>query len=293
MKAEMIYDLDFKQYRSRTNFVSVSELKLFADSPYSYKQKYLDKAQPEIYKPSGDQEFGTLCHCILLEPKIFDSQYFISDVRKDERTKAYQEIKAQAGEKIILSPAEYERSLNVVEATKKEMRNEGLDFSDLKTEASIFVEKNKLFPLPVKGRYDLYDHNKEIIFDYKTTKLTPDHETIEKHILNFRYYWQAAFYCDLHKAVTGRKPKDFVWIFQQTVFPYACAVYWTNQEMIDIGRLEYREKLQELRDCLKGNDFPVLRRQPRYISLPRFYVSKYITNCDAKDMKKGEIENGI
>lgn len=293
MKAEMFYGMGFKEYRDKTDFVSVSELKLFADSPYSYKQKYLDKAQPEEYKPSRSQEFGTLCHALLEDKFAFNELYFISDVRKDERTKAYQAAKEEAGHKTIISPADFERASACVAATEKKMMGDGFKLSDLKKEVSMLVEKHKIFPLKAKGRMDLYDSERDTIIDYKTTEAMPDHETVEKQILNFKYYWQAAFYSDLHKAVTGRKAKDFVWVFQQTNFPFATAIYYTNQELIDIGRIEYQEKMKELKNSLKELDFPVMRRQPRYVSLPRFYVSKYITKCDAVDMKQEGETHGL
>lgn len=273
-------NLGFKEYRAKTEFVSISELKSFEQSPYSYFKRYIEKIPDPNSKKSALQ-FGTLCHTLILEPEKFKDEYYVSDVRKDDRTKAYQEVQSLAQGKSIISSAELARAEQCANSSRPFLE----DFTPLTPEVSYFYE-GKLFKTPVKARFDGWCDGKGIILDVKTTSDLPTAENMSKTILNFKYHMQVAFYMDIHKAVTGEAPKAFHFLFQQTEHPYATSNFKCSRELIEIGREEYKTNLAKLFASLKDKrieNFPKMARQPEFINLPEWYLAKLRARLTVKD----------
>src|SRR5688572_30277110 len=95
--------------------LSFSSLKAFADSPSSFLEYKL--AKPE---PTDAMLFGSMLHCLILEPQDFDKRYLCLDDAdicnsiggaKPRATKAYKEWKAiaiaEAGERLIVETNDY------------------------------------------------------------------------------------------------------------------------------------------------------------------------------------------
>lgn len=274
-------DFDFLEYREKTDFVSVSELKSFDSSPFSYWNRYI-LVNPENNKKSAAMVFGSLCHCLVLEPQKFDLEYFVSDVRRDARTSAYKDILDVAGTRMVISSSEYERAKKVTESALKVMQAEG--FTDLVPEISYFYE-GRGFATKVKARFDAWSPSRQAIIDLKTSQDLPDYSQVVRTILNFKYHWQVAFYMDIHKAVCGKIPKDFYFVFAQTEFPYASVVYKVGKDFINAGRDEYRKAHGLLAEALKNKkeeNFPRIVSQKRVLELPHWYANK--SKYEVKDL---------
>lgn len=263
-------NLDFKEYRSMTDYVSVSELKSFMDSPYSYYKRYILKQRDDEAKPAAFT-FGTLAHCLILEPHEFERQYYVTDVRKDLRTKAYQEELERAAGRECISPADLERATECAESARGHMKSMGVMVPEL----SYFYEGPRGFlGLKVKARFDGWLEQEESILDVKTSNNLPTHDTVVKTVLNFNYDMQVAWYMDIHKCVVGRLPKAFYFLFAQSQFPYGAAIYKMDREFIEHGRDKYRKYLSELRHALtqfrlgQEDQFPRMRKQNHVLHLP-------------------------
>lgn len=218
--------------------------------------------------------FGSLVHCLSLQPEKFNSEYFVSDVRKDARTKAYQEVLELAGNKEVISSAEHERARKVAESFCELIHNEG--YSDLEYEHSYFY-KGPAFATKVKARFDAFSTQTNSVVDLKTMQNLPTYDEVIKTVINFDYHIQAAFYMDIREAVTGVKPNDFVFVFSQTEFPYASVSYKMSEDFITAGRNEYQavhDKLyRSFKDISEAN-FPKIEKTQSYLELPKWYHAK-------------------
>lgn len=286
MELNKLVKMPFKDYRAQTQFLSVTELKSFAQSPYYYKRRYLDKADVEEKRKA--QFFGTLCHTLLLEPFTFEAEYYVSDVRKDSRTKAYADVLEAAGNKMIVSSADVERAKECVKETQLRL---GDDMVGGKAEESILYD-GPAFPVPVKGRFDFIAKNGEIV-DYKTTENPVDNDTVTRDIMRWNYHIQAAFYQDLYAAINGGLLRPFKWVFQQTIFPFACQVYMPSEEVLEIGRLEYQAEMRNLMDAKRLDYWPRIVAQDPIISFPAWRLARLQQAKEVKLGKQGEITNGI
>lgn len=280
--------MDFGEYRSMTDYVSVSELKAFKESPYHYRDRYILKIDNEKKRPS--MSLGTLCHCLLLEPHKFEAEYFVSDVRKDARTKAYQEVLEQAGSKTVISDVELERAKTCVEESKKYLGLH-LEHKDSAVEASMFYDGGQFFPMKVKGRVDLFSGRDGFIHDYKTTEDTVDNESVTRSCEKWGYHLQVAFYMDLFEAIHGYRAKGFKWTFQQTSYPFACYQYICDEETEALGRLEYQAIMQNLLESRRVDHFPRIVDQNPIIRFPSWRLAKLYAAKEAK-LSKG-VTNGI
>lgn len=261
--------MNFQDYRAATDYVSISELKSFDQSPFSYFKRYIEKLPDPNSKASG-LAFGSLCHTLILEPHKFDEEYVVSDIRKDERTAAYKDLLATVGNRKVISSAELARAEQVANAATPYLDK----FLPLTVEESYFYE-GKAFKTKVKARFDGWADNGNCIVDIKTTSDVPTHEAMSRTILNFKYFWQCAFYMDVRKAITGEMPKAFYFVFCQTNFPYSVSLFKASKEMIEIGRQEYKASLAKLYAALRDKrieNFPKLPRQPAEIGLPDYYM---------------------
>lgn len=253
-----------------TDYISVSELKSFIDSPYSYYKRYIQGIRDE--KKSSAMTFGSLVHCLILEPHKFDEEYLVTEVRKDARSKAYQEVLATAGSRECISPADLERAQQCAKTAIPLIKQFGSDFE---AESSYFYQGPRGFlGMKAKARFDGWSPSHEAIIDVKTTNTLPTYQNVIKAIFNFNYQLQISWYMDIHKACTGKLPKDFYFLFVLNEFPYASAIYKVDREIIQCGREEYKSALSELKETLScdliEDNFPRMRKQNLVLKLPHW-----------------------
>lgn len=280
MQQGEMHSLSFKEYRSKTNYVSVTELKTFDESPYTYYKKYLlhDKMEQ---KRNASFTLGTLVHCLILEPEKYESEYIISDIRRDTRTKAYQDLLLEAQDKTIITQAEYDKAKEIADNAKPFLPSEFI------AEAS-FLYEGENFHTKVKSRFDAYCDKTNIIYDIKTTNDLPTADNVLKTILNLKYHWQVAFYWDIFYAVKGFEPEGFEMIFCQTNFPYAVCSFRMDSSVIDVGHYEYKKSHKKLSLALQNKDeinFPKIVEDKKTIYIPDWYKEKIgMLVQDVKDL---------
>lgn len=256
-------NMDFKKYRSHVDSVSVSELKSFIDSPHSYHKRYILGIREETKIAAFT--FGSLAHCLILEPEKFDSEYFVTEVRKDARTAAYKEVFEIAAGRECISPADLERATECAQSARETWQRE-IGPEHFVPELSYFYEGHKGFlGQKVKARFDAWLPESESILDVKTMNKLPTYDEVVRAVMNFKYDLQIAWYMDIHKCVTGRLPKRFVFLFVQSEFPYGCAVFSVGPDVIQYGRDRYRKYLRELLEAKASGNFPRMRPQHKTV----------------------------
>ena len=228
--------------------LNYSTIKNFAISPKHYKY-FLDNPQPATQA----QDFGSACHCAVLRPEIYDSNYFECDEKIDRRTKEGKAIVEEAGERQIVPSII--RSQIAPEVAKI------VDFSKTINEASIFWTD-------CKAKIDAYDPEEQIIYDVKaTSESTPD--GFAKSFLKYKYYLQAAHYVNAVQA-TGAKVKAYKILTIENKAPYDVALYNVDPLYIEYGQNELVELLKGIRECEFNDEWAGINRPELTIALPNF-----------------------
>lgn len=265
-------NLDNDAYRADKERISVSELKVFADSPWKYKQQYLDGKKE---KGNSAQGLGTLCHDLFLEPG--KTKYSIYEIEKRFLTPTGQYGKAAEAEiarleanarKMGLQPVEknqFEKALRLTGKTSAMYRHV-FGEQAFRAEVSFFTKEKK-------GRLDALLPN--AIVDYKTTKVLPTNDEWQGQILQWKYHWQAAWYLDLVAEVTGEVLPKFYWLIQQTESPEEAIVYECDPSAIEIGRYEYRQAYKTFQHYKALNSYPVMLPQEPTCGLPGWYSNRF------------------
>lgn len=251
--------------------VSKSGLDLIAKSPLHYWSAYLDpQREPRVETPA--MALGTAIHSAVLEPDLFADEYLVMP-KIDRRTKAgkeqHEELIANAGNKRILTPEDYNACFSIQQNIRQHPAAQLLLGSG-EPELSVFWRDAETGVL-CKCRPDWFNYKANIMVDVKSTE-DASHEGFQRSIIKWGYHVQAAWYLDGFKAATGTMPKAFVFAAVEKKRPYATAFYYADADMIEIGRLLYRERLNEFASCLKRNLWPGYPQQLQAMSLPAWFL---------------------
>jgi hypothetical protein len=70
------------------------------------------------------------------------------------------------------------------------------------------------------------------------------------------------------EQATGQRPDAFVFAAFEKAAPYACAFYYADDAMIEMGRAEYRKQLRVLADCVAADKWPGYTTDVTPLGLP-------------------------
>lgn len=126
------------------------------------ERQFLDGRQTEF--KSSSMSFGTMCHCMLLEPDQFDERYAVYTGEKTRASTDFKEFKALHDGKIILKTDEYSQAKALLHDLKQAKA-----LQTAEKEFEIFSEINGV---QIKAKLDAVsiadDKTSAIIFDLKT-----------------------------------------------------------------------------------------------------------------------------
>lgn len=239
--------------------ISKSQLDAINKSPLHYWCQFInpERIKPE---PTAAMLFGSAVHTAILEPEKFDAQYALAP-ELNKTTKAGKEAWAAAAAtgKQLLKADELadirgiRQALLDHPAAAKALKAEG------RAECSIFA-KDPYTSLDVKCRPD-YLTDSGWVFDLKTTQ-DASLSGFQRSIANFRYHVQAAHYLSVIDAATGSKPKGFVFLAVEKIYPYAVQVFRCSASLLEVGALEARTNMEALRKAF--DTFPTDSPWPSY-----------------------------
>jgi len=118
-------------------------------------------------------------------------------------------------------------------------------------ETSIFSKSPE--GVPVRARFDVYgDHDGA---DLKTAAdVTP--RGFNKHVVEYGYFMQEAWYRDVHRFETDEELDSFKFIVASTTGPYDVVVYELDVIYRDIGRKLAQEAREVYQRCMETNTWP-------------------------------------
>ena len=248
--------------------ISKSGLDLIGKSPLHFWSKYLDpKRVPS--EPTPAMLLGTAIHAAVLEPESFANDYVVIP-KFDRRTKEgkadYEAfINEAAAGKAIISADDYATCVQIQANVRRHPAAQVL-LTDGEPELSVYWRDEQTGVL-CKCRPDWMNYKANAIVDVKSCE-DASPAGFQKSIAKWGYHVQAAWYLDGLKAATGYAPKAFIFAAIEKTRPYATAFYYADDEMIEVGRQVYRERLDLYAGCLKQNLWPGYPAELQAISLP-------------------------
>lgn len=264
-------NLDIEDYHGDKNSISRSSLMDFKQSPKKYWAKHLNPERPP--KEIKDSwEFGTAFHTLILEPKLFEEQYFILPEKvllKKVGREAYEEYKkveeeAQTTKKQVLSRTDYSKLCGMQVALFSNERATRLIRNGI-YESSYFWQDEHT-GLIVKSRPDILNYGAYI--DLKTID-DASPEYYQREMAKYGYHIQAAMTKDAVFELEKVKLDACINICVEKKYPYSVGIYIIDESAIETGQYEYKQLLLDLKTCIINNEFNDYEVQT--IGLPRWY----------------------
>lgn len=262
--------------------ISKSGLDLIGRSPLHYWAKYIDPNRvPQ--EPTPAMQLGTAIHAAVLEPDLFARDYVVVPTdapRRPTRTQLAAKKpsddtvaaiiywndfdRANAG-RTVISVDDYQTCSAIQENVRRHPAAQVL-LTDGEPELSVYWRDEQTGVL-CKCRPDWMNYKANAIVDVKSCE-DASPAGFQKSIIKYGYHVQAAWYLDGLKAATGHAPSAFIFAAFEKARPYATAFYYADEDMIELGRMLYRERLDLYAGCLKQNLWPGYSQQLVPISLP-------------------------
>jgi PDDEXK-like uncharacterized protein DUF3799 len=271
IKPGIYYDLSSQDYHADTNSISRTSLMEFKKSPRKYWAKYRNPERP-IEEPKPAWKFGTAFHTLILEPDLFEKNYFImpkkvllKDVGREEYDK-YKEIEknAENTSKIVLSWNDHESLLAMQDSLFNNEKAQRLLEGGI-YESSYFWE-DEHSGLILKARPDILHPN--IYIDLKTID-DASPQNFQREMVKYGYHIQAAMTKDAIKILTGEEIKACINICVEKTYPYSVAIYIIDELAIEAGHMEYKQLCLNMKSCIINNEFGDYEIQE--IGLPSWY----------------------
>jgi len=191
--------------------ISASQLKQYDKGAYYFWKSSPFNPEKKPEEESNALVFGKLCHCLLLEPQLFDQEYLVADFGKLRTNKKYFDIKAENPGKIIITPEELTHARTMIE----QVHNHKLASTILNgaTAEMPFTWIDKETGLQCKAKLDAIKRTKAgiVVIDYKTSS---DIYSVLNWPQKLQYPLQSDFYCRAVEEKYGEKPIEFVFIIQ-------------------------------------------------------------------------------
>ena len=235
--------------------LSKSGLDVMARSPLHYWSRYLDP-QREPVEPTASMKLGTAIHTAVLEPGEFSKRHHVAP-EVDRRTKDGKAVweaavatAEEAGAELI--SASDSLVCNAISAQVRSHPTARKVFEAGDAEMSAYWTDRETGVL-CKCRPDWL--NLPLVVDLKSTE-DASRDGFMRSAWNWRYHVQAAWYLDGVEQATGQRPDAFIFAAFEKSAPFACAFYYADQAMLEIGRAEYRRLLRLYADCLSADKWP-------------------------------------
>lgn len=242
--------------------ISKSDLDQIHRSPLHWQYR---KAHPPEQTPA--LLIGSAVHKMVLESDKFFDEFAVAP-QIDRRTKSgkeeYAEFLKESAGKSLISQEIYQLSVNIAEAVSHHKTARAL-LSGGQAETSHFWTDIRT-GLECKCRPDYLRNG--FCVDLKTTQ-SASQEAFEKSAYNYRYYVQAYWY--LHGLkMCGITDTDFVFIAVEKDPPYAIAVYYADELMTALGKMEAESDLETLSRCISTGIFDGYPETIQSLSLPKW-----------------------
>lgn len=248
-RADGLETITSEQYHAASG-VSRSMLEWLSPpkTPLHFWAKYVAKLIPDEETPA--LRTGTLVHRCVLEPETMAGAFHTRPEGLNFSTKEGKAWKEAHADKPILTDDESKMIYGMRDSVWRHAKAAAI----LKTsefERSAFAGHNGMI---LKARFDALPKAGNVIADLKTCD-SADLESVEKSMLKYGYFRQAAFYLKVANLL-GLKRDYFVFIFVEKSPPYAVACYTPSDVVLEAGTMMVNRDLQLLANCYETDRWP-------------------------------------
>lgn len=244
--------------------LNMSRLKEMKRSPLHYRHALTHP------KMSGALTLGTATHVAVLEPERFLTEFANWDRKTKGGNSAPRNgqwwdafLNANTG-KTILTEDEWTHAHDIAAV----VRADALAMQYLSAgEPEVSFEWN-IDGRPCKGRVDWLTQIEGVptIVGLKTTR-DCRHFAFGSQAAKLGYHLQFSWYHDGYERIRNNKPK-LVEIVVESAAPHAVAVYRIPDDIIEQGRDEYIQLLEQLANCEASDEWPGPQPIEDYLTLP-------------------------
>jgi hypothetical protein len=276
-------DLSNEDYHADRTAVSRSGLWQFRQAPAKYWNHYLNPERRER-KDTPDMAFGRAFHTYVLEPHLFDTQYFVPDfeVPKVDEKPLKRDLVEQFGG--TMGARLYEEAKEL-ELRQKEARDAAINFHAKKAEGKEIITLDQMAKLKdmrasvmshpqapamitggaiehslfwedphtgvrCKTRPDIWFENMTV--DLKTCK-DADERSFIKSVYTYGYSLQSAMNREGIYHTGGNDIKTHAFICVEKEWPHMVAVYYLDQIALDAAHNLFKNTLESFKESLTNN----------------------------------------
>jgi hypothetical protein len=250
--------------------ISQSALSVLARSPLHYWSQYVDPDR-EKREPSAAMKLGSAIHMAVLEPDLFVEAYAVAP-KVDRRTKegkaVWDQFVLEAGHREVISVDDFNTCEEIAAQVRAHPTAKRVFVDGVAEESAYWIDKET--GLLCRARPDWMKGS--MIVDLKSTD-DASHAGFQRSAWNYRYWMQAAWYMDGVEQATGIRPDAFIFAAFEKTAPFACAFYFADEPMLDMGRREYRKLLRLLADCIATDTWPGYPAEVRALGVPSWAIT--------------------
>ena len=255
-KTRVVQDMPDTDYRAADG-INWSRLKDF----YYRTPAHAMYSEPKV---STAFDIGSALHIAVLEPMDFDRRVVRGPT--DRRGNKWKDAQDEAGDRLLLTEADYDNLLRMREAASRNTDIARLVSSNNKaTEVSVFWD---IGDVDCKCRFDLVIDDGIIIVDLKTTANANPSE-FSKSVLNYAYHGQEAWYTIGGRHVYKANPQ-FLFIAIEKEPPFASVVYELDAVTKKEGGAIVSSAFEQYIACKARGEYPAYPSGIHQLTLPRW-----------------------
>jgi exodeoxyribonuclease VIII len=227
------------EYHGDTSWLSSTTIKLLYKDVAEYYKQIILKDRPPMNQAA--LSMGSLCHSMILEPHLVDSEYYFTTAQNRRGSDYKNEISAlDSGDtRVIITADEKSKADRLIAAYKKlpiaaELMSAG------EPEVSICQE---LYNVPCKMRADWINVEAGYILDVKTTAYGSDHNTFKGTCEGLSYGLSAALYTAIAEKYYGKKFDFYFLVLSKK--DITCDIYKASTETLEVGQRQILTGLQK------------------------------------------------
>lgn len=246
-----IYDISNEEYHA-ADAVSRSKLMLLEKSPAHLYYELFGKSDKN--KSTKAMNFGSAFHTLLLEPHLFEKEFFIIphiDRRTKDGKEKYNALLSDNALKMPLTEEEAEKLDGMIKSIQSS-NIACIMLEKCEAEKSIFWTDEDT-GIQFKCRPDAW--SQDLIIDIKTTQ-DASYNSFVFSARKYGYYLQAAMIYEACKKI-GKPITKFVIIAGEKDAPYAHAIYCMSEDSIEYGMRLFNKYKIKLARCLEKNEWPM------------------------------------
>lgn len=209
--------------------------------------------------------FGRVGHILTLQPEKFDEEFFVwsgADRRTKDGKAEYAEALEESGTRELVTCSDWMEARKLADAVHG--NQSAAELLSVGEAERVLVWNDADTGLTMKGRADYI--NAASVVDLKTTK-SADPKSFSEASWRYGYHAQLALYIDGALATDGIR-RNAIIIAVESSAPYAVQVYRLPEELIAIGRSEYRRILNAYALAKKTGIWPGYSDGPMDLTIP-------------------------